>query len=262
MFVRVLLPEKHLIRKRGGPDEEGNFWTKRSFEFWMSPGRAGDQYDRVGKNGLPPTLETASGEEHLKFLKQGSPESEHHSKWRIEIEPTEERKDNLFLVVLYVCDKDVKEMPKTELLRHDGMVGTRIAGKDQIWEVLFPVEDGRGEKISITEKGVEQPTVVEETLAVRPERVVFGQNYPNPFNPETTVPFALASRTTVTLRISSTTGQVIRTLLDQSMPAGRYRVVWDGKDHRGNNMPSGVYIARLTVDSHQTARTIRMVLVR
>jgi len=81
----------------------------------MSPGRAGDKHDRVGKNGCPPTLETERGRQHLQEFQRGmNVESEHHSKWRIEIEPTEERKEHLFLVVLYVCEKDVKEMPNVE----------------------------------------------------------------------------------------------------------------------------------------------------
>jgi len=151
MFLKALLPEKHIIRKRGGPDKDGNYWTRESFEFWMSPGRAGDRHDRAGKNGRPPTLGNARGQSHLKTLKGASPESEHHSIWRIEIEPVEARKDDLFLVVLSVCDKDVKDMPKTELLRRDRLVGARIAGKDRAWEVLFPVEDRRGGTIKITD---------------------------------------------------------------------------------------------------------------
>jgi hypothetical protein len=151
MFVKALLPEKRIIRKRGGPDKNGNHWTKESFEFWMSPGRAGDRHNRVGKNGCPPTLENAGGQSHLRTLSREHPESEHHSKWRIEIEPTEERKDALFLIVLYVCDKNTSEIPKTELLRRDGMVGVKIAGKTRIWEVLFSEEDRRGGKIKIAD---------------------------------------------------------------------------------------------------------------
>ena len=151
MFLKALLPEKRIIRKRGGPDKDGKFWSKESFEFWMSPGRAGDRHNRVGKNGCPPTLENAGGQSTLRTLKGESPESEHHSKWRIEIESIEQRKDDLFLMVLYVCDKTVTGMPHTELLRRDGMVGAKITGKERTWDVFFPVEDQRGGEIRITD---------------------------------------------------------------------------------------------------------------
>jgi len=42
-------------------------------------------------------------------------------------------------------------MPRTELLRQDGMVGASIAGKDRAWGVSFPIADKRGGTIRITD---------------------------------------------------------------------------------------------------------------
>ena len=47
------------------------------------------------------------------------------------------------------------------------------------------------------------------------------------------------------LRIYNTLGQVVRTLVHEVQPAGRYQVVWDSRDERGVAVASGVYLARL-----------------
>jgi flagellar hook assembly protein FlgD len=35
-------------------------------------------------------------------------------------------------------------------------------------------------------------------------------------------------------------------LTDERRPAGRQRVVWDGRDERGHEAPAGIYLFRLT----------------
>ena len=72
------------------------------------------------------------------------------------------------------------------------------------------------------------------------------QNFPNPFNPETTISFDLASSASVSLTVFDATGQVIRTLVNgQAMSAGSYRHVWDGRNHAGHSVGSGIYFYEL-----------------
>lgn len=71
------------------------------------------------------------------------------------------------------------------------------------------------------------------------------QNYPNPFNPETTIHFDLAAGSSVHLRVFDATGQVIRTLVQEALPAGRYTEVWDGYNEAGAQVGSGVYFYEL-----------------
>ncbi len=73
------------------------------------------------------------------------------------------------------------------------------------------------------------------------------QNLPNPFNPETVIPFELADAGHVRLMIYSTLGQEIRTLVDDVVSVGRHRVRWNGRDERGRQVGSGVYLYRLSV---------------
>ncbi len=93
-----------------------------------------------------------------------------------------------------------------------------------------------------------------------PPVAFLSQNHPNPFNPQTGIEFGLHEAGRVTLRVYSPAGRMVRTLVNESRPAGTYSVPWDGRDDRGRNLPSGVYVARL--ESAGAFRAIKMVLTR
>ena len=76
---------------------------------------------------------------------------------------------------------------------------------------------------------------------------VLRQNVPNPFNPETTIPYELADVGMVHLTVYSTLGQEVRRLVDEIRSAGRHRIHWDGRDARGRQVGSGIYLYRLNV---------------
>jgi hypothetical protein len=71
------------------------------------------------------------------------------------------------------------------------------------------------------------------------------QNYPNPFNPSTKIKFQLPETADVKLEIYDVLGRKIRTIVSELKTAGSYSVIWDGKDHYGNNISSGVYFYKL-----------------
>ncbi len=73
-----------------------------------------------------------------------------------------------------------------------------------------------------------------------PKAFALHQNYPNPFNPITTLEYELASNGPVRLLIYNTVGQLVTTLVDETKPAGRYRVEINAVD-----WPSGIYFGRL-----------------
>jgi flagellar hook assembly protein FlgD len=52
----------------------------------------------------------------------------------------------------------------------------------------------------------------------------------------------------------------VATLVDGERAAGTHAVVWQGKDHRGEPVSSGVYFARLTTS--EGTRAVRLVLVK
>ncbi len=85
-------------------------------------------------------------------------------------------------------------------------------------------------------------------------------NFPNPFNPETVIEFDLPAAADVQLVIFNALGQRVRKLLDEKMTAGRHRVIWRGRDARGNPLPSGLYFYRISAGHHLATR--KMILIR
>ncbi len=73
------------------------------------------------------------------------------------------------------------------------------------------------------------------------------QNYPNPFNPETEIRFFLDEERKIELKVYNQLGQVVKTLVQNSMSTGFHTIVWDGTNNEGNEVPSGVYIYSLEV---------------
>jgi hypothetical protein len=86
------------------------------------------------------------------------------------------------------------------------------------------------------------------------------QNVPNPFNPSTTIRFDLPETGQVRVRVYDIGGRLIRTLIEGELPASSHRVVWDGRDERGQGVASGSYFVR--VEAGENVATGRMTLLR
>ena len=83
---------------------------------------------------------------------------------------------------------------------------------------------------------------------------------PNPFNPRTTLGFTLEKAGHARLAIYDLRGLLVRTLCDEDLAAGRHDATWSGTDGNGNQVGSGVYVARL--ESGGVVQSRRLVLVR
>jgi len=86
--------------------------------------------------------------------------------------------------------------------------------------------------------------------AVMPEGYALG-NYPNPFNPTTTIAYRIPEAQSVELVIYNQLGQYVTTIVDKSLNAGEYSVVWNGLDAKGRPVSSGLYFYRLLAGSEQ-----------
>jgi hypothetical protein len=74
-------------------------------------------------------------------------------------------------------------------------------------------------------------------------------NYPNPFNAQTVVAYQLPKPGKVEIRIMNILGALVKTLVDESKPAGYHSVVWNGRDDQGRYTASGVYFCHVFVEA-------------
>ncbi len=95
-----------------------------------------------------------------------------------------------------------------------------------------------------------------ETL--KPVPYNLSQNYPNPFNPDTTIHYDVQTDAEVALTIYNTSGQLIKTLVDEKKLTGTHTVRWDGKNQAGVSVATGVYFYQLQVDDFISSKKMIM----
>lgn len=106
--------------------------------------------------------------------------------------------------------------------------------------------------------GLAPPTVVADNLT-EPTSSTLEPNFPNPFNSSTNLSYHLQQSGTVHLAIYSSVGRLVRTLVEDRMPAGWHHVQWDGLDAQGLPAASGLYISRLETESLRQVRKMVMI---
>lgn len=100
--------------------------------------------------------------------------------------------------------------------------------------------EGNGWSVYTVVKYTQSPVSVEEDESSSPHIFHLAQNYPNPFNPSTTIRYALARTSRVTLKIFNLSGQEVATLVDEIKSQGAHEVQWEAPD-----LPCGMYFCRL-----------------
>lgn len=90
---------------------------------------------------------------------------------------------------------------------------------------------------------------------------MLAQNHPNPFNPSTKIRFTLNSDGPARLSIFDLEGRRVRDLLQTgNLHAGEHEAFWDGRDHGGKTVSSGIYFYTLEADGRRESRP--MVLLK
>lgn len=103
-------------------------------------------------------------------------------------------------------------------------------------------------------------TIVESNVNQLPKQLKLYQNYPNPFNPNTTIEFQLPQEIKVELILYNLSGAKVRTLVNNSKPAGYHKVIWNGQNESELLVPSGIYWAKMTAGDYK--KTIKMSLIK
>ncbi|MDZ7722494.1 MAG: T9SS type A sorting domain-containing protein [candidate division KSB1 bacterium] len=85
------------------------------------------------------------------------------------------------------------------------------------------------------------------------------ENFPNPFNLSTTVQFECAQAGPVSLKIFNMRGQLVKTLLNQTMGAGEHSINWNGMNEFGLDQSSGVYFVTITAGEYTDRLKVSLV---
>ena len=101
-------------------------------------------------------------------------------------------------------------------------------------------------------------SMIRNPLVSLPGSFDLKQNYPNPFNPTTTIVFDVAETGHVGLYIYNINGQLVRTLIDESMTPGQYVAEWNGLDRLNRQLTSGIYYYRLVTGSFSKTKTMTL----
>lgn len=129
------------------------------------------------------------------------------------------------------------------------------ANTQYYWRVRGVNEHGTSAYSTLASFTTRDESSAVEEFAEIPAAFRLLQNYPNPFNPVTRVTYEVGSRQHVSVKVYDISGREVATLVDESKPAGRYRVAFDA---RGLN--SGVYFIKLSTDKFVDMK--RAVLIR
>ncbi|MFC1568946.1 FlgD immunoglobulin-like domain containing protein [bacterium] len=93
-----------------------------------------------------------------------------------------------------------------------------------------------------------------------PTEFAMTQNYPNPFNPVTTFTYDVPEISDVLLKVYNLLGREVKTIYNEQQLPGRYTETWDGTDHTGQKLASGVYFLRMHAGDFTQMR--KMTLLR
>ena len=95
------------------------------------------------------------------------------------------------------------------------------------------------------------------------------KNYPNPFNPTTTLSFAIAHRSFVSLKIYDVLGKEVATLINEERTPGEYEKEFNTAEiSQTTSLPSGIYFYQLQAGDPHTGleqvflKTMKMLLIK
>jgi len=156
----------------------------------------------------------------------------------------------------YIDTEGDYEKPDNFFKFGDGGAQTYGAYYDWIiWDVSGAYPPGQGTPIPqvLLDTGT-FPLIVMDA-STPPDGFKLSQNFPNPFNPSTKITFSLKTKGHTTLTVYNTVGQLVATLVDETMGTGTYHATFDARE-----LPSGVYFYQ--IKSGEFAQVKKMILMK
>jgi hypothetical protein len=105
------------------------------------------------------------------------------------------------------------------------------------------------------DNAVNKPIATSDENTNLPTKFSLKQNYPNPFNPVTKIKFDLPEDSQVNLLVYNSRGQIVATLLNDHLEAGRHTI-----DFNAAHLPSGVYFYRISAGKFTDVK--RMLVIK
>ena len=199
------------------------------------------------------------------FAKAGGKPSVSIARWREAVVPT------LLANFALVGDGRAVEISWESGAAADGFALSAELGDDS-WSVDFSQSSpglyrARDENSALAEGGLvlyrlehDGELLRSESVRVAPVARPELRAHPNPFNPRVTLRVDLPREGGASLHIFDPRGRLVKTMFAGPMQAGSQEWFWDGRDERGMDLPSGVYLARLA-DGRGVSR-VKLLLLR
>ena len=110
-----------------------------------------------------------------------------------------------------------------------------------------------------TDKGISVIDLLDVNLSNQdakeiPSNFVLFPNYPNPFNPLTNITYELSLSNYIRLSIYDIRGRRIAELINNFMPAGYHKIVWNGQ-----NNASGLYFVKLEAGQYSAIQKVVLI---
>jgi hypothetical protein len=87
---------------------------------------------------------------------------------------------------------------------------------------------------------------------------------PNPLRSNTLISFTVPNPATVRLGVFDIAGREVKRLVNARVNAGKYTLLWDGRDEQGNDLAQGIYFLRLSLRTAERTNDLitKAVLIR
>jgi len=129
---------------------------------------------------------------------------------------------------------------------HDPEAGIELGSKNDVTTALLALMLEERESI---------PSDTDNDPAKAPESIRLFSNYPNPFNATTVIPFTIPEKSDVRIKIYDVRGELVETVFDANVPAGRYT-----QRFNGDRLSSGIYFYQLQTGA--IVKTRKMILIK
>jgi endo-1,4-beta-xylanase len=146
------------------------------------------------------------------------------------------------------------------LWEHPAVHGITLWGFNQgaMWQsTAFLLRNDNTERPALTwlREYVDTTVVGVDSDEEIPTGYSLSQNYPNPFNPVTTIEFTIPVQSNAKIIVYDMLGNEIKTLINESLPAGKHSVKLNGGD-----LSSGIYFYRIITNNF--VETKKMTLLK